>query len=82
MLLISTYVSDFKVMVVADLKIINHFISFQLIFDDAFCLQISCKVKAKFTNDPDHDWSDTVTTQQPFFAGITVRRNLFTPLRY
>ena len=45
-----------------------------------FCFQITCKVKAKFTNHPLHPWSDHVAIQQPFFAGINVRRNIFTPL--
>ncbi|XP_015780130.1 PREDICTED: von Willebrand factor D and EGF domain-containing protein-like, partial [Acropora digitifera] len=34
--------------------------------------RITCKVKAKFTNNPRHPWSDTVTIQRPFFAGINV----------
>ncbi|XP_074620014.1 uncharacterized protein LOC141878864 isoform X2 [Acropora palmata] len=34
--------------------------------------RITCKVKAKFTNNPLHPWSDTVTIQRPFFAGIHV----------
>ncbi|XP_044176217.1 von Willebrand factor D and EGF domain-containing protein-like isoform X2 [Acropora millepora] len=34
--------------------------------------RITCKVKAKFTNNPLHPWSDTIAIQQPFFAGINV----------
>ncbi|XP_015777730.1 PREDICTED: von Willebrand factor D and EGF domain-containing protein-like [Acropora digitifera] len=34
--------------------------------------RITCKVKAKFTNNPLHPWSDTIAIQQPFFAGIHV----------
>ncbi|XP_015775656.1 PREDICTED: uncharacterized protein LOC107353782 [Acropora digitifera] len=34
--------------------------------------RITCKVKAKFTNNPLHPWSDTKAILQPFFAGIHV----------
>ena len=47
-----------------------------------FCLQITCKVKAKFTNNPLHPWSDTIAIQQPFFAGINVRKNLIACLHH
>ena len=37
-----------------------------------FFFQITCEVKAKYTTDPLHPWSDTVTILHPFFAGIMV----------
>ncbi|XP_068711982.1 von Willebrand factor D and EGF domain-containing protein-like [Montipora foliosa] len=33
---------------------------------------ITCEVKARYTTDPLHPWSDTVTILHPFFAGIMV----------
>ena len=85
-----------RCMVVADLKLLQHSNGFQPIFEwlcwqylydfsyftYTFCLQITCKVRAKFTNNPVHPWSDHLAVQQPFFAGINVRRNMFTPLLY
>lgn len=41
---------------------------------------MTCEVKAKFTNNPLHPWSDIKTIQQPFFAGIKVGKSTFSIL--